>query len=78
MSADRYDSSVDHDDYTQVGMLWKIFPEDEKQRTIAAIAGALGECDGEIKQRQLCHFFRAAEDFGRRVAAMMSPEIPTF
>lgn len=68
VTVDRYDSRVDHDDYTQAGDLWRLFPEDEKARTVKAICGALGQCRPEIQERQLCHFFRADEEYGRRVA----------
>ena len=65
---DRYDSREGHDDYTQPGMLWNIMPEAEKARTVKAICGALGQTRKEIQERQVCHFFRADEEYGRRVA----------
>ncbi|HCF27446.1 MAG TPA: catalase [Cyanobacteria bacterium UBA11049] len=72
--ADRYDSR-DLDDYTQAGNLWRIFSEDEKNRTAQAIAGALSGARQDIQMRQLCHFFRADVDYGRRVAQALSIEI---
>lgn len=78
VAADRYDSREGHDDYTQAGMLWRIFSEEEKSRTVAAIAGALGGCRDEIQHRQLCHFFRADEEYGRRVAEALGVDISQF
>ena len=68
VKADRYNSQDDHDDYTQAGMLWRIFPEEEKMRTAKAISNALSSVRREIQMRQLCHFFRADAEFGQRVA----------
>ncbi|AFY61219.1 catalase [Synechococcus sp. PCC 6312] len=72
--ADRYDSR-DQDDYTQAGNLWRIFSEAEKNRTAQAIAGALGGAKKEIQLRQLCHFFRADQEYGQRVAQALGIEI---
>jgi catalase len=72
--ADRYESR-DQDDYTQAGNLWRIFSEDEKNRTAQAIAGALSGAQQDIQMRQLCHFFRADVDYGRRVAVALNIEI---
>jgi catalase len=72
--ADRYESR-DQDDYTQAGNFWRIFSEDEKNRTAQAIAGALSGARQDIQMRQLCHFFRADMDYGRRVAQALNIEI---
>jgi catalase len=72
--ADRYESR-DQDDYTQAGNLWRIFSEAEKDRTAAAIAGALGGARQDIQMRQLCHFFRANVDYGQRVAKALGIQI---
>jgi catalase len=52
-----------------------LFPEDEKTRTAAAIAGALGQCRKEIIERQLCHFYRADPGYGARVAAALGVQV---
>ncbi len=75
VSADRYNSQKDHDDYTQAGMLWRIFPEAEKVRMIKAISESLGNASQEIQMRQLCHFFRADVEYGQRVAVELGIEI---
>jgi catalase len=78
VAADRYDSAVDHDDYTQAGMLWNIMPEAEKQRTAKAIAGALSGATEEIQMRQLCHFFRADGEYGKQVAEALGVDVSAF
>jgi len=68
---DRYDSTVDHDDYTQPGNLFRMFDDDHRDRLTTRIAGVLGQARKEVQLRQLCHFFRADEDYGKRVAAKL-------
>ncbi|MCA9281222.1 MAG: catalase [Phycisphaeraceae bacterium] len=65
---DRYDSTQDHDDFTQAGDLFRMFDDAHRDRLASRIAGALGQARQEVQMRQLCHFFRAEEDYGRRVA----------
>ncbi|MCA9306292.1 MAG: catalase [Phycisphaerales bacterium] len=65
---DRYDSTQDHDDFTQAGNLFRMFDDAHRDRLASRIAGALGQARQEVQMRQLCHFFRADEDYGRRVA----------
>jgi len=65
---DRFDSTVDHDDYTQPGNLFRLFDDGQRDRLAKRIAGVLGQCRKEVQMRQLCHFFRADEEYGRRVA----------
>jgi catalase len=65
---DRYDWTVDHDDYTQAGNLYRLFDDGHRDRLARRIAGVLGQAREEVKMRQLCHFFRADEDYGKRVA----------
>ena len=68
---DRFDSTVDHDDYTQPGNLYRMFDDAHRDRLTRRIAGALGQARPEVQLRQLCHFFRADEDYGRRVARLL-------
>jgi catalase len=72
---DRFDSTVDHDDYTQPGDLYRLFDEGQRERLTTAIAGVLGQARLEVQRRQLCHFFRADEDYGRRVAAKLGIDV---
>ena len=54
--ADRYNSREGHDVYTQIGNLWRIFPEDEKSRTGQASANAMQGVRQDIQMCQLCQF----------------------
>jgi len=65
---DRYDSTVDHDDFTQAGNLYRLFDEAHRDRLATRIAGVLGQARPEVQTLQLGHFFCADEDYGRRVA----------
>jgi catalase len=72
---DRFDSTVDHDDYTQVGNLYALFDDAHRDRLTTRIAGVLGQARQEVQMRQLCHFFRADEDYGRRIAGKLGIDI---
>jgi catalase len=75
---DRYDSTVDHDDFTQAGNLYRMFDEGHRDRLATRIAGVLGQARQEVQMRQLCHFFRAEEDYGRRVAEKLGVDVSEF
>lgn len=72
---DRFDSTVDHDDYTQPGNLYRMFDDDHRDRLATRIAGVLGQAREEVQMRQLCHFFRADEDYGKRVAQKLGIDV---
>jgi catalase len=57
--ADRYDHRKGNDDYTQPGNLYRLMPDDERDRLHKAIAGAMAGVPGEIIERQLAHFAKA-------------------
>ncbi len=76
VTVDRHDQAIVDDDFTQPGMLWRLFPEEEKARTVKAICGALAGARRDIQERQLCHFFRADMEYGRRVAEGLGIEVP--
>jgi catalase len=65
---DRFDSTQGHDDFTQPGNLYRLFDEGQRDRLTSRIAGVLGQARREVQLRQLCHFFRADQDYGQRVA----------
>jgi catalase len=71
VAADRFNHREGNDDYSQAGALWRLFSEEEKTRTAAAIAGALGQCRKEIIERQLCHFYRADPTYGAMVTGAL-------
>ncbi len=72
---DRFDSTVDHDDFTQVGNLYRLFDDGHRDRLARRIAGVLGQARPEVQMRQLCHFFRADQDYGTRVAAHLGIDL---
>lgn len=72
---DRFDSTVDHDDFTQAGNLYRMFDEGQRDRLTTRIAGVLGDANEQIQMRQLCHFFRADEDYGRRIAQKLKIDL---
>jgi catalase len=74
--ADRFDSTVDHDDFTQPGNLYRLFDDAHRDRLTTRIAGVLGQARQEVQMRQLCHFFRADPDYGTRIAKKLKIDIP--
>ena len=78
VAVDRYNHREGNDDYTQAGDLFRLMDEGQKQRLAKAIAGALGQARREIQERQLCHFFRADPDYGRRVAEALGIDVSDF
>jgi len=75
---DRYDSTQDHDDFTQAGNLYRMFDDGHRDRLATRIAGVLGQARREVQYRQLCHFFRADEDYGKRVAGKLGIAVSEF
>ncbi len=68
VTVDRWNSRIDHDDFTQAGDLFRLMGEDEKDRLAHNIAAALGACQPKIVERQLALLYQADEDYGRRVS----------
>ncbi len=72
---DRFDSTQDHDDFTQAGNLYRMFDDAHRDRLAGRIAGVLGQARKELQLLQICHFSRADEDYGRRVAEKLGIDI---
>ncbi len=75
---DRFDSTLEHDDFTQAGNLYRLFDEGQKDRLTRRLGSALSHAQHEVQLRQLCHFFRADPDYGQRVAAKLGIDIQEF
>jgi len=75
---DRFDSTVDHDDFTQAGNLFRMFDDEHRDRLATRIAGVLGQARREVQTRQVGHFFRADADYGRRVAEKLGLDVSEF
>lgn len=73
---DRFDSTVDHDDYTQPGNLYRLFDEGQKDRLTSRIAGALKDARREIQERQVAHFSKCDPDYGQRIAEKLGISVP--
>ena len=67
----RYDHRDDNDDYAQPGILWRLFPEDEKDRTAKAIAGSLGQTPLRIQKLQLSHFAKCDPGYASRIVKFL-------
>ncbi|MEO7030686.1 MAG: catalase [Acidobacteriaceae bacterium] len=67
----RYDHREGNDDYAQVGNLWRLFDDGQKDRTAKAIAGSLGQTPLRIQKLQLSHFKKADPDYAHRVATFL-------
>ena len=67
VTVDRYNSREGHDDFTQAGDLYRLMNEEAKDRLATTIAGAMQGVRQEVIDRQLGHFDKADEDYGRRV-----------
>jgi catalase len=70
----RYNHRDGNDDYKQVGALWNLFDDGEKDRTAKAIADSLGQTPLHIQKRQLGHFKLADHDYAHRVAMLLGKD----
>ncbi|MBE9040871.1 catalase [Oscillatoriales cyanobacterium LEGE 11467] len=68
VAVDRYDHRQGNDEFSQAGDLYRLMPEDAKQRLVDNIVGSLGEVPQEIQEKQLWQFHQADSDYGNRVA----------
>lgn len=68
VAAGRYDHREGNDDYTQAGDLYRLMSQEQRIILVKNIAGSLGQANQDIQMRQLCHFFRADLEYGKRVA----------
>jgi catalase len=65
--ADRYDHREGNDDYTQAGNLYRLMPDEAKQRLHKAIACGMTGVPREIIDRQLRHFAKADKAYAEGV-----------
>jgi catalase len=60
---------VEDSDFVQAGALYRLMPEDAKERLVANIAASLSRVSKpEIIERSLAHFHKADPGYGGRVA----------
>ncbi|SFB93021.1 catalase [Streptomyces aidingensis] len=61
---------AEDDDFVQAGMLYRLMPEEEKERLIENLAGSLSQVSREdIIDRAIANFRRADENYGKRLEA---------
>ena len=70
-AADRYDHNLNNDDFSQAGDLYRLMDEDQKQRLVANIARTMDGVPEQILRRQLPYFFKADQDYGKRLAKLV-------
>ncbi len=69
--ADRYDHREGNDDYTQAGNLYRLMPDDERDRLHRAIAGSMQGVPQEIIDRQIAHFEKADPAYAEGVRSAL-------
>ncbi|GGO49942.1 catalase [Streptomyces daqingensis] len=63
-------SHAEDDDFVQAGNLYRLMPEDAKQRLIDTLAGFISQVTrDDIAQRAVENFRKADEDYGKRLEA---------
>ncbi len=65
---DRFDASEGNDTHRQAGDLFRLMDSDQQERLINNIVGSMASVPYEIQMRQLCHFFRADQNYGMGIA----------
>ena len=66
-NADHYDSSLGNDDYTQAGILYRMFSEEQKELITTVIAGTMQGVPAEIVKPNIENFRKCDPDFGARL-----------
>ncbi len=72
---DRFQALSDQDDYTQARALYLSLDPGQRERLSVRIADSLGLTRIETQTRQLGHFFRTDEDYGKRVAMHLGIDV---
>ena len=69
-TADRHRQDAD-DHYEQPGHLYRLQSEEAKQRLVSNIAGSLGQCEPDTRERQIGLFAKCDGDLGERLRNLM-------
>jgi catalase len=67
-TVDRHNHRVDSDYYTQPGDLFRLMPQDAKERLIGNIVGSMTGIPRRIQELQIQHFYKADPAYGTGVA----------
>ena len=66
-----------HDHYTQAGDLYRLLNEEERERLVANIVGAMKPVErDDIKLRQIAHFYKADPEYGTSIAQGLGLQVP--
>ena len=66
-----------HNHYTQAGDLYRMMNEEERERLVATIVGAMKPVErDDIKLRQIAHFYKADPEYGTRIAQGLGLQVP--
>lgn len=66
---------AEDNDFVQAGELYRLMTADEQDRLIANIVGHISAASRPTQLRQICHFFRADADYGKRIAAGLNIDL---
>jgi len=75
---ERYDHHEGNDDFVQAGDLFRLLPSDEQQRLVHNIVMSMKGVPAEIQIRQIGHFLKADERYGRGVAVGLGLSLDSF
>jgi len=67
-SVDRHNHRLDGDYYSQPGNLFRLMPQDAKERLIGNIVGSMKGMPQRIQELQIQHFYKADPAYGTGVA----------
>ncbi len=66
--ADAYDQPTSDDDFIQPGNLYRLLPDDERERLIQNLVSTLKNVPKNIQDRMIGHFTKADKFWGERIA----------
>ncbi len=66
--ADRYNSHLGNDDYSQAGDLYRLLTPDAKERLTSVIAGTMKTVPEDIVKKNLSHFSKCDPEYGKKIA----------
>ncbi|BDA79222.1 catalase [Leptospira kobayashii] len=66
--ADRYNSHLGNDDYSQAGDLYRLLTADARERLTSVIAGTMRTVPEDIVKKNLSHFSKCDPEYGKKIA----------
>ncbi|QKS70150.1 catalase [Paenalkalicoccus suaedae] len=65
-------------DFGHAGQVWNTFTDEYKESLVKNLTDELGAIDEKIAMRQLCNFYRASEELGKRVSDNLNIDIESY